>query len=130
MIHEESEVVSGAIRIRQECIRHVRERRKLAWPELLVPEENATILLVDPVLHESVGDTMSTLAEEEFLVKLGWDVVECDYFQSSSVLPKCTDELLDELVQTERCPGSNLACWEYMARFMANTRRTSDGNIC
>lgn len=108
MIHEESEVVNGAIRIRQECIRQVREQHKLAWPELLVPEENATILLVDPVLHESLGDTMTTVAEEEFLAKLGWDVVECDYFQSSNVLPRCTDDLLDDLAQTK---GVQAAIW-------------------
>jgi exopolysaccharide biosynthesis predicted pyruvyltransferase EpsI len=108
MIHEESEVVMGAIKIRQECIRHVREQHKLAWPELLVPEENATILLVDPVMHESVGDTMLTFAEVEYLSKLGWDVVECDCIQSSSVLPKCTDELLDELMQVK---GVQAAIW-------------------
>jgi hypothetical protein len=64
-------------------------------------QQSGTILLIDPVMHQinhNVGDTMLTVAEEQYLSKLGWDVVECDYLQPNDglLLPQCTDDFLQE----------------------------------
>jgi hypothetical protein len=115
---ESSSVVNEAIRRRHdECIASIRDRHDQAWPELLMLQQqqqgSGTILLIDPVMHQinnNVGATMQTVAEEQYLSRLGWDVVECDYLQPNDgiLLPQCTDDFLQEFSEEG---GVKFAAW-------------------
>lgn len=132
------------IQNRHRCLASIRTRQDQAWPELLLPppqqneQENTdnTIILIDPVMQHhqnenNVGDTMLTVAEEEYLSRLGWnEIVECDYMQEDSegLLPRCTDDFLQAFSEKG---GVKFALWHTSSASSSSSNKNTDswGNL-
>ena len=138
MIHEDSKAILDAVQVRHECIRQIRNLHDAAWPELSMMMHQevdhdksnnktaSTVLLVNPVFHGSVGDTMRTTAEEEYLSRLGWDIAECEFNPSGNagLVPECTDELLDEYAVEQQ---ARIAVW-HSGMTWGDMWRTEEGH--
>ncbi len=79
------------ILMRHKCLASIRARH-VNFYKSVFPE--GQILLVDPAYHSNVGDHMLTLAEHQFIKRVGLKPpLECDYIQAGGFVPRCSEFL-------------------------------------